>query len=580
MCGKQSLVTLSLFGVIFFLLTFTSSLQKSPTFDEPMHLFAGYSYLKWGDFRANPEHPPLAKMLAALPLLVLNLKDPRPENPHWNSIPYEGGSGWALAQKMVFQDNDAETLFLYARLPMIALAVSLGFFVYLWAKELYGFQAGLFALFLYALDPNILAHSPIIHTDVPFTAFFFIGTYFCRRALGRLTWRDLFLASLFLGLSATTKYSFFSILASWAILGLVKIFSPEAQQSAITLPGTVASRRGKLALLLVVLSSAVLIAFLCVWTVYGFRFEALADEKDRYLPLASVMPETSWLRNIASLTAERRLLPEAWTYGLLYTFQSLQRAAYLLGRISTEGFWFYFPVVFLVKTPLPTLFLFVAGSGFWLFSRKRLRTVELFLLIPIIVYVSLAVWSRMNIGVRHLLPLYPFLFVLLGGMASKLYRSAGLKRASVIVLALWLVGSTASVYPHYLAFFNEAAGGPRNGFKILGDSNLDWGQDLKGLKRWMDQNRVRSIYLAYFGTADPRYYGIRFVHLPGFPFYYAGHAPTDIGETPKYFAVSATNLQGVYLGPADREIISRFQNEKPIAKIGHSIFIYRLDASD
>jgi hypothetical protein len=140
--------------------------------------------------------------------------------------------------------------------------------------------------------------------------------------------------------------------------------------------------------------------------------------------------------------------------------------------------------------------------------------------------------------------------------------------------------ATQNVYPHYLAYFNELVGGPDHGYRVLVDSNLDWGQDLKGLKRWMDRNGVDLVGLSYFGTADPRYYGIKFLYLPSIPFYYPGHEPADIGTKPRYFAISATNLQGVYLEPADRAIISRFQKERPVAKIGHSIFIYGSDTSE
>lgn len=175
---RASTMVFGCFIVLFGAVAFTSSAYNSPTYDESVHLFAGYSYLKWGDFRANTEHPPLAKVLAALPLLALDIKEPSRSNPYWELIPKQRDYSWMMANQMLFSDNDAETLFSYAKLPMIALGIVLGGFVYLWASELFGLPAAVAALFLYGLDPNILAHSPIVHTDIPFTTFSFISTYF------------------------------------------------------------------------------------------------------------------------------------------------------------------------------------------------------------------------------------------------------------------------------------------------------------------------------------------------------------------------------------------------------------------
>jgi predicted membrane-bound dolichyl-phosphate-mannose-protein mannosyltransferase len=141
-------------------------LQQSPSVDEPVHLLSGYSYLKWGDFRANPEHPPLAKVLAALPLLAFDVRDPRASTPDWDRIPDNkpGPATRNVARKMFFVDNDADRLFFYAKLPMIGLGMILGVFVFLWAKDLYGPTAAAAALFLYCLDPNVLANSQSVHT--------------------------------------------------------------------------------------------------------------------------------------------------------------------------------------------------------------------------------------------------------------------------------------------------------------------------------------------------------------------------------------------------------------------------------
>ena len=181
------------FVVIFGFLTVTSFTQQSPTMDEPVHPLAGYAYLKWGDFRVNPEHPPLVKIWAAVPLLWLNINEHRSSSPYWSDIA-DGklvARFYPFAQDLFFVRNEATTLFFYAKLQMIILSIVLATFVYRWAQELFGVQAAVAALFFYGLDPNIIAHSAMVHTDMPFAAVFFIGTYYFWRCLRQLNWSNL-----------------------------------------------------------------------------------------------------------------------------------------------------------------------------------------------------------------------------------------------------------------------------------------------------------------------------------------------------------------------------------------------------
>jgi hypothetical protein len=185
----RTAIIFTVFAVIFGFLTITSFIQQSPTIDEPIHLLAGYTYVRWGDFRVNPEHPPFGKIWAALPLMALRIADPRSSSPYWNQIleTEPGGPVYPLAHEMFFVRNDATTLFFYAKLQMIVLSMVLAAFIYRWTRELFGFRAGVISLFLYGLDPNILAHSAIVHTDLPFAAMGFIAIYFFWNALGNLT---------------------------------------------------------------------------------------------------------------------------------------------------------------------------------------------------------------------------------------------------------------------------------------------------------------------------------------------------------------------------------------------------------
>jgi len=566
---KRHVLILGCFAAFFAVEILTAFSEKSPTVDEAYHLFAGYTHLKWGDFRAYPEHPPLAKMLAALPLLALDLKDPR-RAPYWDRLVVERQYNFRLAGFMLFRDNDPEKIIFYSKLPLIAVAVALGIFVYVWAGELYGAAGAVAALTLYALDPNVLAHASIAQTDATFAAFFFIASYFFFRCLRRLAWRDLACASLFCGLAAVTKFSFPAIFAIWLVAIVIRVLSPEPLGSKIIIKGEVASRGRKAALLGALFASALLVSYACVWAIYLFRWDAVPGGAAHF-PLEPVLPSSRLGRAATEWIAAGRLFPEAAVYGALYVAKTIHRASYLLGEVSTDGFWLYFPVAFAVKTPLPTLLLLIGAIVMWV-RRRCMTPAEHFLALSAGVYFAIAVASRMNIGLRHILPVYPFLYVLLGGVAGALWKSRSRAAALVCVLAVWLAAGLARVHPNLLAYFNELAGGPANGYKILVDSNLDWGQDLKGLQKFVEKNNLGAIYLNYLGTADPCYYGIRFVDLPKLyapPLACPQPAPLT---PPGFIAVSATNLVSTYLRYLHSyDWLMRY---RPVARIGESIFVY------
>ncbi len=561
-----------LFTLIFSLISLATALQKSPTFDEPTHLYAGYSYLRWGDFRVNPEHPPLVKILAALPLLAFDINSCTITQDQRDIVQERKEYGWNLADQFILANRRVEKFFLYPKLVMIGLAVILGVFVFWWAREIYGLNAALAALALYCFDPNFLAHSSIIHTDVPFTLFFFAGTYFYWRAAHRLTWGNLFGASLLFALSAVVKFSFVAILPIWIVLGILRAFSWQPQQSQITSPEVVLAPRQKMALHLIVLGTAMVMAYLVVWAAYGFRFDAVGGETEQ-LRIGRLVTKESWLSVLAILNSKYFILPEAWLYGLLDAIRASDRESYLLGQIYLHGSWLYFPVAFAVKTSLPTLIALLVAIVLMVRRRSLLPT-DLFLLVPVMIFFAVATGSKLNIGLRHILPIYPFLFVWIGGMLATIWASRSrVARYGVSLLGIWLLVSSLRVYPDYLAFFNELAGGPGNGHTILVDSNLDWGQDLKGLQVWMSNQGLTRIQLAYFGTIDPAYYGIDADPLPGT---LTVQSRPRIGDSPApaHIAISATYLKGLYLW--NRDQYASFRLQKPVAIIGHSIWVFRL----
>ncbi|HXG51859.1 MAG TPA: hypothetical protein VNN77_10680 [candidate division Zixibacteria bacterium] len=564
-------VTAVLLLLAFMGLSYSAALQKSPTFDEPLHLYAGYSHLRWGDFRVNPEHPPLAKILAALPLLATGVDASSITARERDRVQVKKRYGWNLADRFFLANARTPGFIAYPKLVMICLAAGLGILVFLCARDLYGELAALAALSLYCLDPNITAHSSIIHTDVPFALFFFAGTYAFWRASCRLTWPNLLGTALCFALAAVTKFSFLVILPVWALLGVVLALSPQPQYSEITSPRVLTSAWHKIALVLAAVALAVFAAYGAIWAVHGLRFDAVGGQTGR-LRIGLLATEESWLGTVALLNARYLLIPEAWLYGLLDATRRFDRPSYLLGAVSEHGSWLYFPVAFLVKTPVPVLAAIAISVVLSPFRRLRPSRDDLFLLIPALVFFSAAAGSKLNIGLRHILPVYPFLFVFLGGRVAVLW-SCGSRwaRWALLFLAAWLLAGWVKTYPDYLAFFNELAGGPRNGSRYLVDSNLDWGQDLPGLKRWMDEHKARKIELAYFGTVNPAAYGIDATPLPGSLVFspWSGNAASEPAD---YVAISATFLAGLYL---PKDFYAGYRAEAPVASIGHSILIFR-----
>jgi hypothetical protein len=282
--------------------------------------------------------------------------------------------------------------------------------------------------------------------------------------------------------------------------------------------------------------------------------------------------------------ARHRLLPEAYLYGAAFAeMKSQSRGAFLRGRHSRQGFPSFFLWAFLLKTPLVALLAVALGGGTAL-RRDPWWPDLAFLLVPVAVYGAASVGAGLSIGHRHLLPVYPFLFVL----AGRLGRGWRVRRALLAAGAVALGGSLVlappwrpvRVFPDYLAYFNELAGGPPNGYRSMVDSSLDWGQDLKQLAAWLERRGVvEPINLAYFGTADPRYHGIPHVNLPG-GYLFEPAEPFAHARVPGWLAVSATVLQGPYLAAAEREAWRRFlARARLVGRAGHSIFVYRIDAS-
>ena len=523
--------------------------RESATFDETAHLPAGVSYLERFDFRMNPEHPPLAKAWAAVPIVLSG--GPRVND---RGAAWERGDEWTFGFEMLngpvesAERRDPADLLVPARSMMVVSGMLLGVAVFLWGRELWGDRGGLLALALFALSPTMLTHGRLVTTDLP-AALGYVGVchlafrYWKRPSSARAA-----AVGAALGLSALVK---FTTLALVAIVPVVLAIAWRTERR----PWTNWLRGFAL---------AALVAITTVWAGYGFRWAASPDPLYR-LPWSAVEEhaEGSVGTRLAVALRDTHVVPEAFAYGIGYaSTRAGARLAYLNGEESYVGWRSYFPVALALKTP-PALFALAMWAAAFVWASRRDGPAWLFLVVPPVTYFAISVASNLNIGHRHLAPLEPFAFVACGALAPAV-RS----RTSRLALAATLVayaGSAALATPGYLAYFNAFAGGKRGGPAHLVDSNADWGQDLPALRRWMEREGADRVALAYFGTADPRAYGIayrkvRMVHdfRP-----HEGSAPPQPGE---YLAISVTLLHGVYLD-RDREFAESAVRRGTLARV-------------
>jgi dolichyl-phosphate-mannose-protein mannosyltransferase len=555
-------------------LAVSSMRTKSAVFDETAHLPAGYTYLKVRDFRLNPEHPPLAKELAALPLLWI---EPRVR---------EVSESWQLHQqfefghRFLYRWNDGDRLLFWGRVPIVLLGGALAAAVFLWTRRRFGIAAAAIALLLSVLSPDMLAHGQVVTTDIAISLFLFLSVISFRAVSERVTVRRVILTGLAIGAAFASKFSAFALIPTLAMLSIWVAFSPAALVVAVSglRPRAVTGGGRKLAVLALSALGMAAVALALLWTTYAYQPRLAGDaDAERTFEWWRIEPEEPRLAAAVRIARAAGVLPDAYLYGLVYAFRSTKaHPAFLCGQISYQGWWYYFPTTFLLKTPLALLGILALPLA----ARGKPAGPRLgpFVWLPVLVYVAASLTRNLNIGHRHLLPIYPFLFVAAGVAGAAAWAGSGHRRWAVVALCVWYAGSVLRVHPHYLAYFNELAGGPSGGWRYLVDSNLDWGQDLRGLKRWMDDHGVARVKLSYFGTADPDYYHLQYEMLPSF----MPVPPTAVvhevraGEV---VAVSATNLQGVFLGAEVRPLMARLRGLRPIDRVGYSIFIYRPDFS-
>lgn len=532
----------------------TAALFQGLSFDEGLQIAVGAHQWQRADFRMEGGNGDLIKRWATLPLLVSRPQLVTPTHPAWKS-----GNAYELGRVFLFElDNRPDEILWQTRAMIALLGGWTGWLVYRRAREAFGKPGALVALGLFAASPTMLAFGGVVSTDMSITLALFGCTHAVWRLLHRITVGHILAG---LGWSALLVLAKASSLAVLPIAGLLVAFRLwTGRPLRIHLPGrrwTLRSRGSQagIFLLLFVLHAGAGVGAL--WAHYQFRFEARGDASDPTLRFNEPFTRDEVPKPLVSLVGslqQHRLLPDGFLRGieaLLSCDDGL--GSFVAGTWRLNGHWTFFPFTIWAKTPPGVFALLLVGAGM-MWPRRRTRARVLWgrahALVPsaalVIGYLALALGEDINIGHRHVLPIYPAIYVLAGAAGLAWGRPGRTWRIAVVLLATGSAAGTAAVAPHCLAYFGPQAGGPANGYRQLVDSSLDWGMSLPALRRWLDEHNPggrQPVFLGYFGSDLPSYHGIRATRLPGF-------RPRRTFERytvrPGYYAISASLLQGVY----------------------------------
>ena len=532
------------------------------TTDEGVHLSAGFTYLTKRDFRFNPEHPPFLKELATLPLLFIHPNIPEDQK-YWDKAADFYYDSWrenrAFGDEMLYAlGNNADLLLFWGRLAPVLITFLLGLAVFLISKRFFGSLGGLISTVFFVLDSLINGHGHLITTDIAVSLGILLSIYFLYRLLE--TRRMLFgiLFGVSAGLALASKHTAVMLIPISLVLIIVyQIWFSEGKRArSLILP----------------IIAAIFLSFILIWASYGFTYrlppkinsvqqifksniplyktESFNEQKQGFTGTKDKMT------TIVLNAARRVLFPQDYYKGLvsLLIHAGSGHSSFLLGETSITGWWYYFPVVFAAKTPIPELIGLVAAV--WLIIRRKNKP-AIFFLLAALLYLLLAMVSKADLGLRHLMPIYPVIFISLGVLANL----KGLWKLLPIALVAFSIFEFITAYPYHLSYFNAAVGGTNNGYRIAADSNLDWGQDLKRIKAYLDESNLgNNVFVEYGWNSELAldYYGIKRKPLSEL-------TPDSSG----YVVIGSSALQS----DAYKWLRDGFE---PIARITPSVFLFQI----
>jgi MFS family permease len=588
--GKLTKIFAAVIITVTVILAVASSWNDSIIVDEVPHIGAGYSYLVKQDMRLNPEHPPLAKDLAAIPLLFLNLNQDAFQSKFWQT---DVNGQWEFGRRLIFNSgNDADLIRHLARLPMLLFFILSAVLLFKWARKLYDDRAAIIALTLFSFSPTIIAHSRFVTTDMAALFGVLAATYFFINYLKSRTIKNFVIAGLVFGVALLCKFSTILLAPFFILLALIFPARGRLKTAAFTL-------------LIFVIGVVVIL-----WPVYyfhTFNYPPERQQQDTEHILTSVYRQINApLALVVRASAQPLLRPLAqYSLGLLrVTHQTTEpHNIFFMGDVLLRGSHLYFPTVYFLKEPLPFWGLAIIALFFlvWQFRKPMTgwgREVKDFfqnhfeecaMILWLIIYWTVSIRGSLNIGVRHLLPVYPFAILLVSGQMARLLKKSQFQNLKsqvpkfviwILTFGLlgWYVVENICVYPYYLTYFNQAAGGPSGGYRYVTDSNLDWGQDLIRFSDWVKENNIHKIEFDYFGWADQSYYLDSNFEWLWREKYSGAEDFKARNKSDGWLAVSITYLQETQ-GPVERPQYPNYlwlKSYQPVTIIGHSIFVYRI----
>ena len=560
---------------LMFIVGLSSYQQDALTMDEQSHIGAGYSYLSQQDFRINPEHPPLIKDLSAVPLLFLDLNFPIDDAAWTDGI----NNQWIFGNKFIFNSgNDADQIIFWSRLPMLLILISLGWFLFWWIKKEFNKEAALMTLFLFSFSPNLIAHGRLVTTDIGAILGFVLSAYFWLKFLRDPSKKNVLYAGLIFGVSMLLKFSLALLIPFFGVITLTYVLIKKENMMQY-------------------LGKSILIGLIglifVIWPTYqvhvtNYPIERQVIDTTSMLQPTLMNPLREFLIFIAGIPIIRSI-------GLYFTglLMATQRTAfgnttYFLGKMANSSYRDYFPIVYLLKVPIAFHILTLTALLSLIFKKaEKARLIikdkiesnftEFSMLVFLLIYWLTSVLGNLNLGIRHLLPVFPFTYVLVSLCLIKLIKTIKkptIKKASIFLISFclaWYATSSLTNYPYYISYFNEIVG-TDNGYKYVVDSNYDWGQDFKRLVKWVEENNIEKIKIDYFGGADVNYYlGDKAVWFD-----------SSSGVQKGYLAISTTYLQSGIGEPVpgfnyDAGFYRWLEDYEPIARAGKSILIYYIE---
>ena len=537
--------------------------RKSITIDETQIIPDGYYWVSSRTFFIEPDHPPLSKILVGLPLLFLPLETPKLDD--LNRLPSPDQTLVAADRFWTTNRPHFQSIFFWARVPMVVLTLLIGALVFTFTRDLFNVRAAVLAVALFSLEPTVLGHGRVvkdIHVAFVYLLFFFaLYRYGLKPSLRRALW-----LGFACGLGLVAKYSMVILVPLLMVAFCFFVLRPPS--------GT--GRRQILVHFLIAVFSMLLL----LNATYFFRREPLIAADIAALERNDPASSATLL---SALKHSSIFVPPYFVYGVYRTYvhNDVGHSAFLLGDYRDRGWWYYFPVAFALKTTIPFLMIALVSLVWAAFGAIRREVRVLILLVPAGIYGLMAMSAGINIGIRHLLPVFPFLFILGGAFLDRLLRVRKHRGLAVTLVVVAIAGCTVEAvraYPNYIVYMNQFASG-RPGWQYLSDSNVEWGDDTGALAQYLKERgetRVRAALLG--GQVLLPLYGVEYVDLlspPGNP----------LPET-RYVALGASFLNGSTVPgwsegsgretkEQQRNFFAGYRNRTPEAVFGGSIYLYR-----